>query len=114
MIGHPIGLPTGGTDASHELTLSDEEVSDVSLATFYVFDKERAGPPAFTLVRGCGRCAGCARAAPPRVVPPLVVRSRAVRSVAASSAVARSAVLAVAAAAAAIAGRWAAATLLVR
>ena len=66
MIGHPIGLPTGGTDASHELTLSDEEVSDVSLATFYVFDKERAGPPAFTLARACGRCAGCARCAAAR------------------------------------------------
>ena len=68
MIGHPIGLPTGGTDASHELTLSDEEVSDVSLATFYVFDKERAGPPAFTLARGCGRCGGCARCAVGRCV----------------------------------------------
>ena len=66
MIGHPIDLPTRGTDASHELMLSDEEVSDVSLATFYVFEKERAGPAAFTLVRGCGRCAGCARCAAAR------------------------------------------------
>ena len=66
MIGHRIDLPTRGTDARNELMLSDEEVSDVSLATFYVFDKERAGPPAFTLARACGRCAGCARCAAAR------------------------------------------------
>ena len=29
----------------HEITLGEEEISDVSLATFYVFDKENAGPP---------------------------------------------------------------------
>jgi hypothetical protein len=28
---------------SHEITLGDEEISDVSLATFYVFDKENTG-----------------------------------------------------------------------
>jgi hypothetical protein len=28
---------------SHEIVLREEEISDVSLATFYVFDKERAG-----------------------------------------------------------------------
>jgi hypothetical protein len=28
---------------SHEITLREEEVSDVSLATFYVFDKENPG-----------------------------------------------------------------------
>ena len=32
-------MPTH-TDGSHEITLSEEEVSDVSLATFYVFEKE--------------------------------------------------------------------------
>jgi hypothetical protein len=50
-------------EPSHEFTLSEEEVSDVSLATFYVFDKERAAPPALTLARACGRCGGCARCA---------------------------------------------------
>jgi hypothetical protein len=29
---------------SHEITLDEEEIADVSLATFYVFDKENAGP----------------------------------------------------------------------
>ena len=28
---------------SHEFTLGEEEISDVSLATFYVFDKENTG-----------------------------------------------------------------------
>jgi hypothetical protein len=32
------------TIVSHEITLSDEEIADVSLATFYVFEKENAGP----------------------------------------------------------------------
>ena len=57
----PVGLPAD-TKANH-IILSEEEVFDVSLATFYVFDKERAAPPAFTLARACGRCGGCARCA---------------------------------------------------
>ena len=56
-------IPARHIEPSHEFTLSEEEVSDVSLATFYVFDKERAAPPAFTLARACGRCGGCARCA---------------------------------------------------
>jgi hypothetical protein len=48
---------------ANHVVLSKEVVSDVSLATFYVFDKERAAPPAFTLARACGRCGGCARCA---------------------------------------------------
>jgi hypothetical protein len=42
---------------SQEFILAEEEVSDVSLATFYVFDKENAGPfrPSVLLARGgCG------------------------------------------------------------
>ena len=33
------------TAARHEITLNEEEISDVSLATFYVFDKENARTP---------------------------------------------------------------------
>ena len=46
---------------SHEITLSEEEISDVSLATFYVFDKENAGAfrPGVRLAMGAGGCAGC-------------------------------------------------------
>jgi hypothetical protein len=36
---------THNAGVSHEITLSEEEISDVSLATFYVFDKESARPP---------------------------------------------------------------------
>lgn len=46
----------------HEITLREEEVADVSLATFYVFDKENAGPVRHgrRLAMGaCGGCAGC-------------------------------------------------------
>jgi hypothetical protein len=52
----------------HEIFLGEEEISDVSLATFYVFDKENAGPPplsqklrlAFGAGAGCGCSFGCA------------------------------------------------------
>jgi hypothetical protein len=45
------------------ITLGEEEISDVSLATFYVFDKESRGTPGQQLAqRGCGRCGGGCRA----------------------------------------------------
>src|SRR5262249_3871569 len=46
-----------------QVTLSEEEVADVSLVTFYVFDKENAGTPRLgeRFARGCGRCGGCRR-----------------------------------------------------
>ena len=59
---------------AHEITLGEEEISDVSLATFYVFDKENVGgsEPGVQLVGhggggcrhgggGChhGGCGGC-------------------------------------------------------
>ena len=34
---------TRNAGVSHEIILREEEIFDVSLATFYVFDKERAG-----------------------------------------------------------------------
>ena len=45
----------------HEVTLGIEEISDVSLATFYVFDKESTGSLRGMVqeARGCGRCGGC-------------------------------------------------------
>ena len=59
-IGRPAAdMPTPKTGISHEITLCEEEISDVSLATFYVFDNENAG----TLRRGvkiaAGGCGGC-------------------------------------------------------
>jgi hypothetical protein len=36
-------IQTQNTGMSHEITLCEEEISDVSLATFYVIDNENAG-----------------------------------------------------------------------
>ena len=59
--GHSVAdYRVASTSHSHE-----EEISDVSLATFYVFDKENAGAPRLgaadcpRLRRGCGGCRGC-------------------------------------------------------
>ena len=53
----------------HAFTLGEEEIADVSLATFYVFDKENAGSVRGLVqeargcgcrgCRGCGGCGGC-------------------------------------------------------
>ena len=43
-------MPTQNTAASHEITFGEEEIADVSLATFYVFDKENGtSEPAYKL-----------------------------------------------------------------
>jgi hypothetical protein len=55
-------VPSQNTVPPQVITLGEEEISDVSLATFYVFDKENAGKPQLgeQLARGCGRgCGGC-------------------------------------------------------
>ena len=47
---------------SPTITLAEEEISDVNLGTFYVFDKEGVdfGNPVQVAQRGCGRgCGGC-------------------------------------------------------
>jgi hypothetical protein len=46
---------------NHQITLGEEEIADMSLATFYVFDKEStaaAKEGTIQLARGCG-CRGC-------------------------------------------------------
>src|ERR1700754_48461 len=43
---------------NQRFVLSEEEMADVSLATFYVFDKENVGG-GVQLARGCGGCGGC-------------------------------------------------------
>ena len=43
-IGRPAAdMPTPKTGMSHEITLCEEEISDVSLATFYVLNVENVG-----------------------------------------------------------------------
>lgn len=51
---------TPNASPSHQITLGEEEIADVSLATFYVFDKEStaAAKNGIQLARGCG-CRGC-------------------------------------------------------
>jgi len=49
-----------------EITLNEEEISDVSLGTFFVFDKENAGTRRLGEQQaqgcsGCGGCRGCRR-----------------------------------------------------
>ena len=54
-------LPTSGNGDGNKVFLGEEEIGDVSLATFYVFDKEGDGTfPMLQLVRhGCHGCHGC-------------------------------------------------------
>jgi uncharacterized membrane protein len=72
LAGGASGAAVGPSDTPTEntaLILSEEEISDVSLATFYVFDNEnaRAHRPGLQLAqrthsrpsRGCGGCGGC-------------------------------------------------------
>src|SRR5271166_1666479 len=61
-------LPLQGIASGHEITLGEEEISDVSLGTFYVFDKENASTSQLggkLAYRGCGGrgcgARGCAR-----------------------------------------------------
>jgi hypothetical protein len=41
------------------ITLGEEEIADVSLATFHLFDKENVGGNVQVAWRGCGGCRGC-------------------------------------------------------
>jgi hypothetical protein len=80
---------TSPPSQKHELFFGEEEISDVSLATFYVFDKENAGPPPlFQKLRlalgGCGGCvSSCASCAyspqppqPPKATQPTQHRKK--------------------------------------
>ena len=53
----PVDASTPSAGVSRQVFLGEEEISDVSLATFYVFDKENAGSlkPGVQLARGGGR-----------------------------------------------------------
>jgi hypothetical protein len=61
--GPATDIASWDTAARHEIALGEEEISDVSLATFYVFDKENAGASehgqGLKLARGGGGCGGC-------------------------------------------------------
>src|ERR1700691_3465044 len=59
--GPAADLPLQKVTPSHEIILGEEELSDVSLATFYVVDKENAAAAksGIRIARGCGGCGGC-------------------------------------------------------
>ena len=50
------------TASPREITFGEEEIADISLATFYVFDKEADGilQDNVILAQACGGCRGCA------------------------------------------------------
>jgi hypothetical protein len=50
---------TSNYTPTHAITLGEEEIADVSLATFHLFDKEDAGAGVQVAWRGCGGCRGC-------------------------------------------------------
>ena len=58
-------VPTGDVQKGQNfipgmmISLGEEELSDVSLATFQLFDEEEFGSGVQLAQRGCGRCGGC-------------------------------------------------------
>jgi len=54
----PADVPTTNA-AGHEFTLAEEEITDVSLATFYVVDKENAAPVRLGGRLAMGACGAC-------------------------------------------------------
>ncbi len=58
-IGAPVmDILTPKTGVSHEITFCEEEISDVILATFCVFDNENTRRLRQQLARGGGGCSG--------------------------------------------------------
>ena len=59
--GPAVDLATSGNGDGNQVFLGEQEIADVSLATFYVFDKEGDDTSRMVqLVRhGCGGCHGC-------------------------------------------------------
>jgi hypothetical protein len=56
---HAADLLSRDTAPPREITFGEEEIADVSLATFYVFDKEAVLQDHVVLARACGGCRGC-------------------------------------------------------
>jgi len=74
-----MGRPAADMPTSHEITLCEEEISDVSLATFYVFDNEKAGTFRRRIklaAGGCGGCGGCGTVAAVKAAPAPILEPR--------------------------------------
>ncbi len=50
-----LDMPSRNNGLNHEVILGEEEISDVSMATFYLFDKEKSGfrRAKFAMGAGC-------------------------------------------------------------
>ena len=48
------------TSPNQRFVLGEEEMADVGLATFHLFDKDNVGGGVQVAYRGCGGCRGCA------------------------------------------------------
>jgi hypothetical protein len=62
-VGSVADMPSHNPAPRGVITLGEEEISDVSLSTFFVFDKENAGAARLgekVAYRGCRGCRGCA------------------------------------------------------
>jgi hypothetical protein len=70
IVGVSLAASSGGSVADAQsrntvpiqrISLSDEEITDVSLATFHVYDHENLGTPrsGIRLARGCAACNAC-------------------------------------------------------
>ena len=57
--GPAVDLANPGNGDGKQVFLGEEEISDVSLATFYVFDKEGDGTSSMLQLVGHGGCGGC-------------------------------------------------------
>jgi len=64
VVGPTVDTPLPVIVPGHEITLNEEEIADVRLGTFYVFDKENVGTGRVGqqyAQRGCRGCRGCSR-----------------------------------------------------
>jgi hypothetical protein len=58
-VGPVQDVPLPNSVLGPQVNLSEEEIFDVSLKTFFVFDKENFDKPGQQYARGCGGCRGC-------------------------------------------------------
>ena len=57
-VGATPDTPLRPTGPGPQMTLTEEEIADVSLGTFFVFDRETGRQAGEQYARGCGRCSG--------------------------------------------------------
>ncbi len=57
---HAADIPQSDhTSPNHRFVLNEEEMADINLATFHLFDKEDVGGGVQVAWRGCRGCGGC-------------------------------------------------------